>query len=656
MPNRALILLWVGLLPVAAAAQTPADLVLPVRVQDVGGALRFSWPAQTGHTDFIVLRKTRTTTAWVPQDTLAPTDTVWTTPATPGQAFEYQIIRRGSSPTASYHGYAGADFAPAHPKGGLVVVADSTYALPLATELQTLAQDLYRDGWRVHWLWATRTQSPASIRAQIQDLRTQYPDLRGVYLVGHVPVPYSGNMAPDGHSPDHQGAWPADVFYGELDADWNDIAVNNAAAARPENQNIPGDGKYDPNTLQANGSKADLFVGRADFLNLTDFPTSDTALLANYLTKCHGYRTGAWALPLRCIIDDNFGYFSGESFATSGWRMGTSIAGPHVTAEAEWDDLRTQPALLAYGTGPGTYTSVGGVVTTADFVADTFQTAFTLLFGSYHGDWDTPNNVMRAALASGPYTLTCGWAGRPHWFIHPFALGEVLGQSLLGTQNNYAPTQYAPAGNFLSGTHIALMGDPALRLTYPAPAASLVADTLPGGAQIGLAWVPGPGQNTLAGWVLYRASHLDSTWLPLATVPPATLSYTDTLPFSGPNHYRLCAQRRDTTNGGTYLNLSLAVQDSAFAILPTVGVDEVAVGEGIRLYPNPTRGNAILAFAAPLHAAGTARILNANGQEVARHPLPPGTQQINLPTADLPAGVYWVLTPQGGARLVCLPW
>ena len=59
-----------------------------------------------------------------------------------------------------------------------------------------------------------------------------HADLESVFLLGHVPVPYSGQINPDGHS-NHVGAWAADVYYGELDGNWTDVTVNNTSASRP---------------------------------------------------------------------------------------------------------------------------------------------------------------------------------------------------------------------------------------------------------------------------------------------------------------------------------------------------------------------------------------------------------------------------------------
>ena len=52
-----------------------------------------------------------------------------------------------------------------------------------------------------------------------------------------------------------------------------------------------------------------------------------------------------------------------------------------------------------------------------------------MLFGSWLGDWDSEDNIMRAVLATPDYGLTCAWSGRPHWFLQHMALGEPIGFS-----------------------------------------------------------------------------------------------------------------------------------------------------------------------------------------------------------------------------------
>ncbi len=92
-------------------------------------------------------------------------------------------------------------------------------------------------------------------------------------LFGNIPVPYSGNINPDGHD-DHKGAWPTDYYYGEFDAGaWTDNLVNNDTASRVANRNIPGDGKFDQSQTP---TPPELVVSRVDFSNLNNWPVSQT--------------------------------------------------------------------------------------------------------------------------------------------------------------------------------------------------------------------------------------------------------------------------------------------------------------------------------------------------------------------------------------------
>src|SRR5207253_1848922 len=88
----------------------------------------------------------------------------------------------------------------------------------------------------------------------------------------HVPVPYSGKINPDGHS-DHVGAWPADVYYGDIDGNWTDTTVDFTQSTRPPSDaadnlrltNRPGDGKFDQDQIP---SAVELEVGRVDLANM----------------------------------------------------------------------------------------------------------------------------------------------------------------------------------------------------------------------------------------------------------------------------------------------------------------------------------------------------------------------------------------------------
>ena len=75
----------------------------------------------------------------------------------------------------------------------------------------------------------------------------------------------------------HVGAWPADVFYGDMAGAWTDSSVSDSGASDPRNRNVPGDGKFDQSRLPFN---VELQVGRVDLANLPAFPQSETRAAA----------------------------------------------------------------------------------------------------------------------------------------------------------------------------------------------------------------------------------------------------------------------------------------------------------------------------------------------------------------------------------------
>ena len=194
-------------------------------------------------------------------------------------------------------------------RGKIILLVDSLYATELANELSRLQQDLVGDGWTVLRRDVARTESPDNIKGIIHSYYDADPaGVRSVFLFGHIPVPYSGNFNPDGH-PDHQGAWPADVYYGDMDGTWTDNSVSNTSAQRQANWNVPGDGKFDQSELP---SDVELEVGRVDLSNMTCFSNKNPAryekdLLRQYLNKDHNFRHGLMAVQRRGLICDNWG-------------------------------------------------------------------------------------------------------------------------------------------------------------------------------------------------------------------------------------------------------------------------------------------------------------------------------------------------------------
>jgi len=547
-------------------------------------------------------------TNWVLQQALTTTQTNYIdATAAPGVQYEYWMQRTftGVSPnTAMGYVCAGVDLPMVDNRGKLLLLVDDTMAAPLAPEISQLEQDLVGDGWTVQTILAGRTNTPPEIRALIQTAYNADPaNVKMVYLLGHVPVPYSGNIAPDGHG-NHVGAWPADGYYGDLNGTWTDTTVSNVGASRAENDNVPGDGKFDQSQYP---SLLEIGVGRVDMRGMTRAPSTsvtETVLLRRYLRKAHQYkhRLGAYAdIPRRTLIRDGFGHaFSSEPFAISGWALAFSGAGQGSSTPIDeapsgmWFSptyAGSNVYLTGYGCGGGSYESASSVGNSTDFGRKPSKVVFTALFGSYHGDWDAGNCFLRAPLAGNAtgdsLGLTCYWAGRPNWFMYQMGMGGTAGRSALTSMNNRSgSSDHTPDGSSVGSVHLGLMGDPALRLHMVEPPRGLTA--VSSGGQVQLSW-DASAESGLLGYHVYRGESSLGPFTRLTPSAQAATSYTDASVTNGLTYtYLVRTLILESVPGGTYQNLSCASAVTAVAgTTTTAPPSELAVaqvtGSGVQL-------------------------------------------------------------------------
>ena len=649
---RTLLCCWLLLLlfvqPLAAQDTRPRASELQTAPHPQGLELNWTMPGGTEQT--LLFRRTNPTGNWTQIADLDSTHSNWVDSSyTPGAAVEYQARRIpviGQGVLGTSYVFGGDSLPATHSYGSVVLVVEDRLANVLAPQLDTLRRDLRGEGWQTHLLTADASDPVTAVQANIVALQQQVGNVAAVYLLGNVPVPYSGDVFPDGHF-DHRGAWPADVYYGAWSGNWTDTQVNVTGATRPQNHNIPGDGKFDQSTLNL---APDAAVGRVDFTNLPAFAQSDTLLLQNYLQKAHRWRTKQFSLPLRGLIEDNFGEFGGEAFAANGYRNFTALLHRDSVREEDFrPTLQSTPYLFSYGTGPGTYTSAGNIVTTNQLANDNLQTVFSFLFGSYFGDWDTENNLLRAVIAQGDYTLVSGWQGRPNWFTHGLGIGEPIGLSLLRTQFN--SNTYQPTNIVARGCYIALMGDPTLRALYETPVSNLnLARDTASVPQQGsptveirevthLSWTGTPQAD---GYFVYRATHPDSGWTLLNNVPTPQLSLVDSNALVGEvNYYMVRAAKAQRTPSAGFLNLSTGIYDT----LTVNDLDSVvftnrsgpALHAAVELYPNPTTGRFTVRTSTPLHSL---HLYTLHGKLLHTWPWRQGATQQTYAIHHLPAGVY----------------
>ena len=196
------------------------------------------------------------------------------------------------------------------------------------------------------------------------------------------------------------------------------------------------------------------------------------------------------------------------------------------------------------------------------------KAVFTLLYGSWLGDWDSEDNIQRAVLATKDLGLTCSWSGRsPHWFMHHMALGKPIGFSTLVTQNDGFTGLYQNEENNCAGwTHIALMGDPTLRMQVVAPASDVTVAV--NGNDADLSWTASP--EAVLGYDIYRAANANGpfTRINQSLVKDATFADAG-YAASGNYTYMVRAVTLEKSASGTYYNPS----EGAFASLNSTAMN-----------------------------------------------------------------------------------
>jgi len=579
------------LLPLFAHAQVSQDVTVPLTatVNQSPVSVLIEWPNPTGGNLLLVRRtKGQQGNQWI--SLLSETGSTLTSyndlNVVAGQTYEY-ALRRTTSLDA--FGYAHvAVYAPVtDSRGKVMIVVDSTTAGALAFELDRLKNDMTGDGWQVTTRQIGGNATVASVKNMIGTAYSLDPQgLKQILLIGSVPVPYSGNTAWDGHG-DHQGAWPADVYYGDLYGLWTEASVNNTTPSRPANQNIPGDGKFDQSYVP---SIVELAVGRIDFRKI-DAPAfgeaNATGLVRRYLDKNHAWRTGAYEVEQRALVDDNFGYFGGEAFAANGYRNAYPVVGSANIVNTDFfNNTNPQTWLMGYGCGGGHYQGAGGVGTSSNFATDTINIVFSNLFGSYFGDWDHESNpFMVAALASRGGILTCSWAGRPHQFYQALASGETMGYCNRETHNAQYNNGFVNTFG-RSGAHITLLGDPTLRVNVVAPPSGVQAETVCGDVRV--SWHP--SVKAVDGYLVYRSLSAEGPFVRITAQAVTDTVFTDYNPVEGTLYYQTRAVK-STSNpgGGVYINNSTGstgfvsytapapLQASAAATVITCAVPESAI-------------------------------------------------------------------------------
>lgn len=555
---------------------------------------------------------------------------------------EFVLTRiENSSTTALGYALSGVKYNPPVNRKHVILLIDSSYISALQKELDQLENDLYYMGWQVSKVYAGRNESAEVVKERLKKHHySQIKTPETLFIIGHVPVPYSGYFSsqgtkypPDGHAEgagNHTGAWPADCYYGDFEGIWTDRNVTCTTGAQTRHHNLPKDGKFDQSVIP---SDVVLEIGRADFFNMTAFSNNDTLLTKNYLNRLHDWRMGKIKMSKRALIDNNF---PSLNLASTGYQNLPSFVGlDSVFDNRDYFKAQKQGSYLwSYGCGAGSYTSCNGIGNTTDFVnaKDSFQNAFTILAGSYFGDFDVKNSLLKAPLLAG--SLNCFWGGIPKWYVHHMALGENIGFGAKITMNNTTEYFNGQFNGSDRGVFISLMGDPTTTLAPPAPVSNLTATSVNG--NIKLNWTASEDADFYEVYLL-DTSNKTGHIKPLRKKEFTTnsTSYTDDENWSsGKYEYLVCAVRLDTTGAGTYYNRSKFINVNVDHLNTTRKLTD----NMLTVYPNPSSGKIRLS-GFPVESV---TVFNSQGNTVWADYLTNLSNVVDIDLKDLTPGLYWI--------------
>jgi hypothetical protein len=584
-----------GFTPIVFALE-PREYAIEASVEVLSApfALRLNWRGSDKARSYAIFRRNYGSSDWgSPRATLAGNATQFTdTEVSEGGAYEYEIQMESTASVAGSlvkaYGYvlAGGNVSWPDQKGKVVLIVDATAASSAGSEIAGFMRDLIGAGWFPIRRDVGGGRSVGEVKNIIRAEYNADPSkVRSVILLGRVPVPYSGNIAPDLHA-SHKGAWPADVYYADVDGTWTDSIVDIVSGDYRANDNRPGDGKFDQSEIP---SAVELEIGRIDFADLPSFGGRTAGdMLRTYLQKNHQFRHRQFTAERRGLIRDNFDDLNGDAPAVDAWRHYPQFFGPGdirvVGPGGFFWTLNNESFLWAYGCGGGGINKADGVGTTSDFATQSPRAVFLILHGSYFGDWNTTDNFLRAAVAGNGYTLASIWSGLPHWYMHPMGLGASVGAVTRLTQNNFG--QYKSHQNFAAGqVHIALIGDPTLEM-FPVMPPSNLSGSVSGA--VNLSW-SSPGDQGILGYHVYYSTSAEGPFQRLTTSPIATSSYSHQI-GAGTHHYMVRAVKLERTGSGTFYNLSQGIFTTVNRTSGGTPVVSIAVEDGTVSENGPNSG------------------------------------------------------------------
>ncbi len=475
-----------------------------------------------------------------------------------GGRYVYRLQEGGMARRIHYASSAW-DAQPIESRGGLLILVDGALREELGNELARYSLDAIQDGyWPVELRSVARSDAPKNVKGGIAEVYRRMDStgarLTSLFLVGQIPIPYSGvGQRIDGHC-DHYGAWPSDYFYSDLKGSWTDTQVDghlppekclNGWNSQPpaQNLNTPGDGKFDQVFLPRDGEAA-LALGRVDFRGFEATGVSEVQLIKNYLLKLHAFKTGVFRPSEQTLVTYTDGFPSvgdlGQDLRSQAPQRWVIAAGAGKGVDHFVSVSNAASFLWSQHRGWGAYNSIAmGSGDAKGFNTwdprDHLQRSrvkrrvtFYSLMGSYLGDWNFPLNVLRAPLvALDPNPVQSGEWGlasfyTQNWLLHGVGWGESLGEAgRLSTNERLNEVSHS------------LMGDPTLRSHYPSGVSLVYERTQSGLAESirlevgpgGVAPSPVPGEGSRRVVRIYGRKGAQGEFARIRDVPFSEASY-----------------------------------------------------------------------------------------------------------------------------------
>ncbi len=537
----------------------------------------------------------------------------------PGYTYEYRLQADIAVPQEFYKStdpapltmISGLRLPPAEAPGHVVLVVDRTLTnnATYASAVSNVTRDLSAEGWIVARFngprhddanWANNPASIAEVKNWIAAYRNSNPDqTKAVLLFGHLPIPRSGLLSPDGHP---FRPLPTDSYYGDFDGAWTDV-INVPAGPGIVGANLAGDGIFDQEFVPPNGAglaAVEVAVGRVDFAKMPTFASAtpsrgELELLEQYASKTRRYRRAEITLPERAIYGAYFSSnatseaqdFLGRHLAKLGQRLGTAVVGTNASGSVKADFFAAGlPAVWGVTGGfAGGYSSIHsrgevwpyhGITLhqTSDLLEDAAEPpiAFSIVHASWMAEWDAADHLGRALLSTRNYGYGWSYAGanQIEWQYPAMALGQTIGEAWRKTQNDawmwpLSSAQYQSVHGIGVRTYLgvpsqggyiyaSLLGDPTLRQAPTAPPGALVGQVT-GPSQIEFTWGPSPASG--ATYHVYRSgSGIGGEWTRLTTTPTAVTNFTDTASPPGSPVYMVRALAPREVASGSITNVS----------------------------------------------------------------------------------------------------